>query len=305
MSQFLEAVRAQTEYAVRMNVIANNVNDYVFARYFPSVFHNLMHPGPRATGIDINAGGCKYNWTGAMGVGMANAGDALTAIDHLIFQTREVTWDHLLAALKDNWNEAENLHRKCIAAPKYGCDDEYADGWARRLLEIWYDAYERHATPRGGRFVGGLISIGSYMTLGRRLGATPDGRRRGEPLADATSPSIYAPVCGPTATHRSAARAIDPYRTPNGVTFNQRFNYTSVMSSREVSKWADLVRGYISDGGVAVQYTVVDREALKRAQVHPEEYRDLIVRVGGYSAIFVELSRDLQDSIIARAEQVV
>ena len=305
MAQFVAAVRAQMEHAVAMNAIANNVSDFVFAKYYPCVFHNLMHPGPRATGVDINAGGCKYNWTGALAVGTANAGDILAAIDHLIFQSGAVTWDELLAALAHDWEGAEDLRRRCLAAPKYGCDDEYADDWTRRALELLFDAYERHATPRGGHFVVGLISMGYYVLQGRRLGATPDGRRRGEPLADAISPSSYAPALGPTATHRSAARAIDAYHTPNGVSFNQRLSATAVMSPRDLHKWADLVRSYVDAGGQEVQYQVADGKTLKQAQAHPEQYRDLVVRVGGYSALFVELTKELQDTIIARVEQVI
>lgn len=262
-----------------------------------------MHPGPRASGIDINAGGCRYNRTGALGVGMANAGDILSAIDNLIFRQRTVSWDRLLAALEHNWEGDNELRRRCISAPKYGCDDEYADGWARTLLGFWFDAYERRTTPRGGHFAGGLISMGHYVTLGRLVGATPDGRGRGEPLADSTAPSSLATVAGPTATHSSVTRAVDGYRVPNGLTFNQRLSVTSIMSPRELSKWVDLVRAYVEAGGPQVQYTVVDGEELKKAQQHPEQYRDLFVRVGGYSALFVDLSKDVQDSIMARTEQ--
>ena len=303
MEEFFAAVRTQMEHAVAMNVTLNNVSDFVFQKYFPCVFHDLMHPGPRRSGVDINAGGCKYNWTGTLAVGMANAGDALAAVDHLVFRSKSAGWQELLAALRDDWRGHDDLWRRCLAAPKYGTDDEYADGWAAAMLGLLYDAYERHHTPRGGRFTVGLISMGSYVTLGHKLGPTPDGRHRGERLADACSPSSLAPAAGPTATHRSAARAIDPLRTPNGVTFNQRFNATAVGGPRELAKWADLVRAYVEAGGQEVQYTVVDGEALRRAQQRPREYRDLVVRVGGYSAVFVELSQELQDSIIARAEQ--
>ncbi|MHB1134953.1 MAG: pyruvate formate lyase family protein [Chloroflexota bacterium] len=303
MDEFFAAVRRQMEHAVAMNVTLNNVSDFVYQRYFPCVFHDLMHPGPRRTGIDIQAGGCKYNWTGTLAVGTANAGDSLAAIDQLLYEKSEVGWEQLLAALRANWEGHAGLRQRLIAAPKYGADDEYADGWTARMLGLLYDAFERHHTPRGGRFVVGLISMGSYVTLGRKLAATPDGRTSRERLADSVSPSHYAPAAGPTAAHRSVARAIDPLRTPNGVTFNQRFNATAIGGPRELSKWADLVRAYVDAGGMEVQYTVVDAEAMRRAQQHPEEYRDLIVRVGGYSAIFVELSKELQDSIIARAQQ--
>ena len=303
MQDFLEAVRTQIDFAVRMNAIANNVYDYTFTTYFPLVFHNLMHPGPRASGIDMNAGGCKYNFTGCLAVGMANAGDFMAAIDHLVFETRAADWDTLLDALAKDWAGYEQLRKQAIEAPKYGCDDERGDEWVRTVMNMYYDAYESHATTHGGKFVTGLISMSNYVPLGKAIGATPDGRKAGEPLADATSPSVYAPNYGPTATHRSAARAIDPYRVPNGVTFNQRFNATTLMSERELYKWSDLVREFVDACGVEVQYTVVDAATLRDAQLNPQEYRDLFVRVGGYSAVFVELSPEVQESIIARAEQ--
>ncbi len=302
MDQFLEAVREQINYAVEMNVIINNVYELVYDRNYPCVYHDLLYPGPRHSGIDINAGGCRYNSTGVLAIGMANAGDILAAVDDLIFRRKEVTWDELLTALQNNWEGADDLRRRFIAAPKYGADDEYADNWAREALQIWTEAYESHSNPRGGRFVMGLLSMGNYVTLGSLTGATPDGRKSGTPLADATSPSSFAPVFGPTATHNSVARAIDTFHTPNGVTFNQRFNLTSVGSPRDVSKWMDLVRSYMEMGGQEVQYTVVDGEALREAQKTPATYRDLMVRVGGYSAIFIELSKEVQDTIIERAE---
>jgi len=302
MEQFVEAVRRQIEHAVEMNVIINNVYDQVYTRNFPCVYHDLMYPGPRSSGVDIQAGGCRYNSTGVLAVGMANAGDILAAVDHLIYRRQEVTWQELLHALRNNWQGAGELRRKFMAAPKYGCDDEYADNWASIALQMWTAAYERHTTPRGGRFVMGLLSMGNYVTLGEMTGATPDGRLSGTPLADSTSPSIFAPQNGPTAAHRSAARAIDAYHTPNGITFNQRFNLTAVGSPRDISKWMDLVRSYMDMGGQQVQYTVVDSQTLREAQKDPSTYRDLIVRVGGYSAVFVELSKEVQDTIIQRAE---
>lgn len=303
MQEFLDAVKIQIEYAVKMNVIANNVYDYTFTRYYPLVFHNLMHPGPRHSGIDMNAGGCKYNSTGCLAIGTANGGDMLSAVDYLIFRTKSVTWEKLLDALNKNWVGYDQLRRQCIAAPKYGCDDEYADNWVKTMLGMYFDAYESHTTTHHGHFVTGLISMSNYVPIGKFTGATPDGRMSGEPMADSTSPSVYAPLAGPTAAHRSMARAIDPYRVPNGVTFNQRFNSTAVMTERELNKWSDLVREFVDSGGVEAQYTVVDSNTLRAAQKDPKQYRDLFVRVGGYSAVFVELSPEVQDTIIARAEQ--
>jgi pyruvate formate-lyase/glycerol dehydratase family glycyl radical enzyme len=302
MADFTDAVRRQYEYAVETNVVLNNVIEYSFARYYPCVFHNLMHPGPRRSGITMNAGGCKFNWTGALAVGTANVGDIMAAIDHLIYRNRETTWGELLDALQEDWAGYDHLRRRCIEAPKYGADDDWADGHLRDALGIYFDAYEGHRTPRGGRFVCGLITMSTHMVMGRRTGATPDGRKRGEPLADSTAPSMYAPALGPVSAHRSATKAIDTLHTVNGITFNQRLSLSSVRTERDLSKWADMVRTYIEAGGQSVQYTIADRETLMDAQRHPERYRDLVVRVGGYSALFTELSREIQDSIIVRVE---
>ena len=303
MDQFMGAVEQQMEYGARMNVTLNNVMEFCYTRYLPMVCHDLMHTGPRQSGIDINAGGCRYNWAGIFGVGLASAADSLAAIDHLVFRTRQLSWDQLLAALKNNWEGYGDVRKKCLSTPKYGADDDYADGWARRLLDLFFDAYSRLKTTRGGPTVCGLVSMGYYMFLGAITWASPDGRRAGEPLSDSVAPSHFAPALGPTATHRSVTKAIDSLRTPNGITFNQKMSEGSLLTPREISKWADLVRTFIETGGQSVQYSVVNREALVDAQAHPERYQDLIVRVGGYSARFVDLSKEVQDTIIARAEQ--
>jgi formate C-acetyltransferase len=153
-----------------------------------------------------------------------------------------------------------------------------------------------------GPYTSGLISMDTHMIHGGLTGATPDGRKAGEPFASAASPSNYAPARGPTATHLSAARVIDTAHTVNGVIFNQKFSPTSVMNEREMSKWVDLVRTYVEMGGQESNYDIVARDTLLEAQEHPEHYMDLWVRVGGYSARFVDLSRELQDEIIAREE---
>jgi pyruvate-formate lyase len=306
---FKEAVRTQFQHAIRHNAIYANVWEAVHVRLHPHVFHDLLHPGPRKTGVDINAGGCAYNWSGNLNVGAANMGDIMTAIDYLIYETKAVTWDQLLDALKNNWKGYEELRQKCIDAPKYGTGDAYADDHTREVLEMFFNTWESFNTLRSfdgsmkrGPFTSGLISMSYHVIWGEQTGATPDGRKAGEALASACSPSNYAPALGPTATHLSAARAIDTAHTVNGIIFNQKFSPTSVGTDREMSKWMDLVRTYVEMGGQQVNYNIVARETLLDAQTHPERYRDLWVRVGGYSARFVDLSKELQDEIVARHE---
>lgn len=303
MEEFMVAVERQMAHGVRMNVILNNVMEHCYTRYIPMVYHDLMHSGPRKSGVDINAGGCKYNWAGVFGLGLGSASDSLAAIDHLLFWTKQATWDELLSAMEHNWEGYEGLRKKCLSAPKYGTDDDYADGWAKRVADLFFDCYAQHRTTRGGPTVCGLVSMGYYTFMGAVTWASPDGRRKGEPLSDSVAPSCYAEPLGPTATHRSVTKAIDSLRTPNGITFNQKLGESNLLSPREISKWADLVRTFIENGGQSVQYSVVNRDALVDAQQHPEKYQDLIVRVGGYSARFVDLSKEVQDTVIARTEQ--
>lgn len=302
MDEFMDAVRKQMAYAVKMNVVTNNVNDYVFTTFYPSIWHDLMHPTSRRTGIDFVNGGSKYSWTGPLGIGLASAGDSLSAIDTVIFKEHTAEWADLKDALKHNWEGHESLREKCVNAPKYGCDDKYADNWCKEVLDCWFGELEQYKTAHGGHFIGGLISMDSYITLGQWTGATPDGRFAQEHLSDSVAPSRYAQHKGATARHMSAARAIDAYHTTNGVTFNQRFGQSTVNTERDIQKWADLVRTYMDAGGQQIQYLVLDSEELKDAQIHPDDYRDLLVRVGGYSAVFVDLTKELQDSIIAREE---
>jgi len=304
MDEFFNAVKRQLEYAVYVNCIYNNLMDWAFSNYHPSPVLDILHPGPRQKGIDYSNGGCKYNWTGAIAVGLGTAADSLTAIERLVYDRKELTMDELIKALDKNWVGYEEIRQKCLKAPKYGNDDDYADKWAVRMSSAWMDEYEKHRTSKGGIFVGGFFSMTTYVFIGSETWATPDGREAQAPLSDAMSPSPGVDLEGPTRLHKSGAK-IDTWRTTNGIAFNCKFTTAAVAGERELSKWADLVRTYILLKGQSIQYTVVSNEALKAAQLHPEEYRDLIVRTGGYSAFFVELDKETQDSIIARTEHQV
>ena len=301
MSEFFAAVKEQIEYTVRINCIYNNLMDWSWNNWHPVPVLDLLHPGPRQKGIDYMNGGCKYNWTGAIGVGLGTAADSLAAIEWLIYDKKESTFAHLLEAMDNNWVGHKDVRKKCHQVPKYGNDDDYADKWAVRLANAWMAAYEKHRTPHGGTFVGGFFSMTNYVYMGHDTWATPDGRGKGEPLSAAIDPSLGVDLEGPTKLHKSAAK-IDTWRATNGVLFNCRFTTAAVAGERELRKWADLVRTYVLLRGQTVQYTVVDTEAMKEAQKRPDEYKDLIVRTGGYSAVFVELDKEVQDSIIARTE---
>ena len=301
MDEFFGAIKKHLEYAIYVNCIYNNLMDWAFVNYHPSPVLDLLHPGPRRTGLDYSDGGCKYNWTGAIAVGLGTAADALTAIEYLVYDTKEITMDELIKALDSNWEGYEALRQKCRKAPKYGNDDDYADKWAMRISSAWMDEYEKHRTPKGGIFVGGFESMTTYVFIGNETWASADGRGTSEPLSSAMDPSPGVDLEGPTRLHKSGAK-IDTWRSTNGVAFNCKFTTAAVTGEREINKWADLLRTYILLRGQSIQYTVVSNEALLEAQKNPNDYRDLIVRTGGYSAFFVELDKETQDSIIARTE---
>jgi formate C-acetyltransferase len=181
-------------------------------------------------------------------------------------------------------------------------DEDLPDYWAKRYSDLFFDIYESYPTPRGGKFICGFYSMGTYVTLGKHTGATPDGRMQGEHLADGMSPSHYVRPVGVTAAHRSVSK-IDGHRMINGVTYIQQMNVSHLLEDREVTKWAALARTFINIGGLCVQYNVLNADDLKEAKAHPDRYPDLLVRVGGYSAFFTRLTPQLQDAIIARIEQ--
>ncbi len=301
MDEFFDAVKKQLEFAVRVNCIFNNITDWTFVNWHPLPVLDLLHPGPRKAGIDYENGGCKYNWTGAIAVGLGSAADSLAAIEWLVYDKKLVTMNKLLEAMDNDWAGYEDIRHMCRQAPKYGRDDDYADKWATRISSVWMDEYEKHRTSHGGIFVGGLFSMTTYVFIGGETWATPDGRGKGEALSSGIDPCNGVDLEGPTLLHKSAAK-LDTWKSTNGIAFNCKFTTAAVSGEAELSRWANLVRTYILLRGQAVQYTVVDNEALKEAQKHPEKYRDLIVRTGGYSALFVELDKETQDTIIARAE---
>ena len=186
--------------------------------------------------------------------------------------------------------------------PKYGNDIPEVDLMAKRVADIFLDAMKGYETYRGGPFVGSFIPVASYVALGMATGATPDGRRAGEPLADGISPSNGTDLEGPTAVFKSVC-TLDHRRIPNGVIFNQKLHPQTVATEEGMSKFAELIRSYIMLGGCHVQFNVVTADTLRDAQRNPEKHQGLVVRVAGYSAFFNEIHRDVQDSIITRTEQ--
>jgi pyruvate formate-lyase/glycerol dehydratase family glycyl radical enzyme len=236
-------------------------------------------------------------------IGMINVADSLAAMKKLVFDEARVSMSQLKAALAANWqgNGHQELRKEFLAAPKYGNDDDYVDSMAKELYQFWADTASTLSTRLGGKHMPAAISITSQAPGGALTGATPDGRCAGECLADGTMSAMRGrDIHGPTALIKSAAK-IDqvPYQS---TLMNLKFHPSALKGTEDLRKLSSLIKTYFSLGGKHVQFNVVSKDTLLEAQRHPEEHRDLVVRVAGYSAYFVQLTKAVQDEIIDRTE---
>ena len=203
---------------------------------------------------------------------------------------------------KEKISRYEEIRNKILEVPKFGNDIPEVDYFARDVAYTYTRPIQQYSNPRGGRFHAGLYPVSANVPLGGQTGATPDGRYAHTPVADGVSPSAGKDVNGPTAAATSVSR-LDHFIVSNGTLFNQKF-HPSALSGREgLEKFVALIRTFFDQKGMHMQFNVVSRETLLDAQAHPENYKHLVVRVAGYSALFTTLSRSLQDDIIRRTEQ--
>jgi formate C-acetyltransferase len=301
----LDAYRAQMAYSMEHQVTWDNLIDRAHAEFMPTPLTSIMVGDCVEKGRDVTEGGARYNYTAPYGVGIANAANSLYAVEKMVFEDKSVSVDELLTALETDYEGREDLRQMLMnKVPKYGNDIPEVDRMAKEVADIFLDSMKGYETYRGGPFVGSFIPVASYVALGNTTGATPDGRKASQPLADGISPVNSTDLKGPTAVFKSVC-AIDHRRIPNGVIFNQKVNPQELATREGMQKFAELIRTYIMLGGCHVQFNVVSADTLRDAQQHPEKHRGLVVRVAGYSAFFNEIHRDVQDSIITRTEQAL
>lgn len=240
-------------------------------------------------------------------VGLATLANSLAAVRRLVFDDQAITMDQLKHALETNFEDTATsptgpaIRQMCLRAPKYGNDDPYVDRLAKDSLNIVVRELRRHQTRPGQGYGATISPVTAHMSYGAICGATPDGRRAGEPLSDSCSPAQGTDVNGPTAAIKSVA-GLEHMNLVQGTIFNMKMHPGPLETRAGMRKWADLVRTYFDLGGWEVQFNVVSSDTLRAAQRRPEEHRDLVVRVVGYSAFFVELEKVVQDDIIARTE---
>ena len=296
------AWQAQVRHFVAVKTAGNDAVERLYAEHMPAPFLSLLIDDCVATGRDYHGGGARYNTSYIQAVGIGTTTDALAALCYHVFDQRDVAMDALLAALEKDFNGAERLRQLLLnRTPRFGNDDPYADEVMRRIFETVFEAIDGRPNVRGGKYHVNWLPTTVHVYFGSVIGALPDGRHARTPVSEGVSPVQGADRLGPTAVMRSVAR-MDHART-GGTLLNQKFTPALLGDDVGLDGLVKLVRGYFRLGGHHVQFNVVDAETLRAAQVHPDEHRDLIVRVAGYSDYFCDLGKSLQDEIIARTEQ--
>ncbi|MHB1315932.1 MAG: glycyl radical protein [Christensenellales bacterium] len=297
---FLSIYTKQLQYAIKLCTSDANLTDLAHKGLATQTVVSLFLDGCIDKGRDVTSGGARYNTTGIVGVGTANGADCLYAIREIVYTKKLFTLQQLKAILQSNFEGQEPLRQMLLnKLPKFGNDVEDVDAYAAFITNIFFDELEKLKTFHNGTFWPALYSVTSQVSLGSRTAAGADGRLAGQTLADGLTPMYGQDKSGPTAVLKSLCR-VDQMRAPDGVIVNQRLTPSMFATSANREKIKKLLRSFVDMGSFHWQFNVVSNEVLKDAQIHPRDYKSVVVRVAGYSAIFIELSTKAQDSVIAR-----
>lgn len=301
--EFYNAFEKQLNHFIDIKIKGNLVIERIYAQYMPAPFLSILIDDCIKKGKDYNDGGARYNSSYIQGVGIGTITDSLASIKYNVFEKNFLTMQEMIDTLKNNFQDKDNIRKKLInETPKYGNDDDYADNITRQVFESYFKAIDGRPNTKGGHFRVNLLPTTCHVYFGSVLGATPDGRFAKEPVSEGISPVQGADVNGPTSVIKSASK-IDHLRT-GGTLLNQKFTPNFLSTEEGIEKVLYLIRSYFRMDGHHIQFNVVDADTLRDAQKHPEKYRDLIVRVAGYSDYFVDLGEDLQNEIIRRTEHM-
>jgi len=313
--EFWQAYARQTRFIIRKSVETYERSEEIRARYFQTPYVSCLVRGCAENGKDINEGGAELGFVTIEGVTFATTVDSLLAVKYLVYDQKICTMPELVQALRDNWVGHEKLQAIALhKAPKYGRDDDYADAMARQVMDLWTEETWQHKTKSTNRqFRPGMLSWNYWIAYSDILAASPDGRAKGKFLSNALCPSNGADLNGPTANTNSVGKAMGgkapdgrgdfgEYNSllPNGGSHTITFNPSILRDPEHKEKFKAYLRGYIENGGSALQINMLNADMLRDAQKHPEDYRHLLVRVTGYNAYFTAIGRELQDEIIAR-----
>lgn len=291
-------------YDIQMSHFVNQmargmcVLDEAIADSVPSSFASAVIDGCLDSGLDLTRGGALYNSTGVQLMGFANIVDSLYAVKKAVFEEKVLSMAELTEMLSDDWYDVEKWRVYLLnRVPKFGNDNNSVDALAGRVVEHYCKLISSHKNFRGGHFWPGIFSVGFHISFGAFTGATPDGRYAGGVLGNGITPTTGNAVSGSTAVMNSVVK-LPLELISNGANLNMRFHGKKVKTEHLMS----LIGAYMNQGGMQIQLNMADSDILKEAKKSPEKYRDLFVRVSGYSAEFVDLSEIAQDEIISRTE---
>jgi len=299
----VDTIKETIRTYVKRMVEGSNVVDGAHAKFAPIPLLSSLMDECVVSSKDVTAGGMKYNFSGVQGIGTANLSDALYAIKQLVFEEKQMTLEELRDILSSDYEGQEILRQRLIHKyPKFGNDHEEVDAIGADLLRFYCEEVSQYQNPRGGSFTPGSYTVSAHVPLGEAVGATPDGRKSGEQLADGgLSPMVGRDKEGPTAVLKSVSR-LDHFLLTNGSLLNVKFHPATLEGEEGIRRMVGYLKAYMRLKIQHIQFNIVSVETLRDAQAHPERYSDLVIRVAGYSAIFVELNRRIQEDIIARTE---
>jgi len=301
--ELLEHIRSKINHYIALMAEGSNICDIGHRDWAPVPLLSSFISDCLDAGKDITEGGARYNFSGVQGIGIANLSDSLHALKGLVFEQQRLSFNELLAVLKANFAtpDGEKIRARLINRfEKYGNDIDDVDNISAELLRHYCKEVEKYRNPRGGQFTPGSYTVSAHVPLGAVVGATPDGRFAGEQLADGgLSPMLGQDMQGPTAVLKSVSK-LDNYLLSNGTLLNVKFTPATLEGDAGLQKLADFLRAFTQLKLQHIQFNVVNADTLREAQQRPQDFAGLVVRVAGYSAFFVELSKEIQDDIIRR-----
>lgn len=301
MEDIMQAYKTQLAYFAKMMLDNYNTVGAIQSAMQPMVFGSVMLNGCMEKGMTMQDGGAKYSFSGAFITALANTADSLAALDEIVYNKKYVSIVELIKAMDANFENAEPIRQLLInKAPKYGNDDDKADDYARQIVDMTVDEIDKYRDSRGGRYTLSALSQSFNVLQGKSVGATPDGRFAYSALANNVSP--VQDCEGPTAAVNSVSK-IDQMRLLTGALLNQKFDPQFVKGAEGRRLLGSVVDTYFAEYGEHIQINVVSEETLRDAQKNPDKYRNLMVRVAGYSAYFIELDREVQEDVIRRSTQ--
>jgi formate C-acetyltransferase len=301
-AELYEAFDRQLQFIVDLKIRVNNYIERMYATYAPAPFLSVVIRDCIAKGRDYYNAGPRYNTNYIQCCGIGTITDSLSAIKKHVFEENQISMQQLLAALQDNFKEQEALRLRLFnKTPFYGNDEEYADSIMQRVYDSLFNAIDGKPNTKGSFYHLNMLSTTCHIYFGQKLGASANGRPATMPISDGTSPSHGADRKGPTAVINSLGK-MDQIKS-GGTLLNQRFLPSVLEGEAGIEQLTHLIRAYFKLNGHHIQFNIVDSQTLRKAQSAPDEYRDLLVRVAGYSDYFIDLDLHHQEEIIARTEQ--